>query len=203
MDNNVMYKLSYGLFVITANKSGKDNGCIINTAMQVTDTPLRICFTINKTNLTHDMVINTGIFNICIISESATFDLFRHFGFQKGRETDKFNGYTRSKISKNGLRYITDGCNSYISGKVIQTVDLGTHTMFIADVTDCETLNNAPSATYAYYHAHIKPQPKKAEKTCYRCKICGYEYDGDELPEDFVCPLCGHGAADFEKVSVE
>ena len=202
MDNNVMYKLSYGLFVLTANDFGKDNGCIINTVMQVTDTPLRICFTVNKTNLTHDMVSNTGIFNVSVISEEADFDLFRHFGFLKGRETDKFNEYPDSKTAKNGLRYITKGCNAYISGKVVEKVDLGTHTMFIADVTDGEILNDLPSATYAYYHAHIKPQPKKAEKTCYRCKICGYEYEGDELPENFVCPLCGHGAADFEKITV-
>lgn len=202
MDNNVLYKLSYGLFVITANDYGKNNGCIINTAMQVTNSPLRISFTINKSNLTHLMIMNTKIFNISIISEAASFDLFKHFGFQTGRQTHKFEGYSDYKLSSNGLPYITEGCNGYISGKVINTVDLGTHTMFIADVTDGEILNADPPATYAYYHANIKPQPQKAEKTCYRCKICGYEYYGEELPEDFICPLCKHGVADFEKVTV-
>lgn len=202
MNNNVLYKLSYGLFVITANDYGKDNGCIINTAIQVTDAPLRIAFTVNKSNLTHDFLMNTKNFNISVISEDATFELFKHFGFQSGRQTHKFEDYSDYATSSNGLPYITKGSNAYISGKVINTVDLGTHTMFVADVTDGEILNDTPSATYAYYHANIKPQPKKAEKSCYRCKICGYEYEGEELPEDFICPLCKHGAADFEKVII-
>ena len=202
MNTNALFNLSYGLFVLTANDYGKDNGCIINTVMQVTDTPLRISFTINKSNLTHDFVMNTKIFNISVISESATFDLFKHFGFQSGRQMHKFENFSDYKTSENGLPYITKGSNSYISGEVINTLDLGTHTMFIADITECEITDNTPSATYAYYHKNIKPQPQKAEKTCFICKICGYKYEGEELPEDYICPLCKHSAADFEKVIV-
>ena len=202
MNTNALFNLSYGLFVLIASDYGKDNGCIINTVMQVTDTPLRISFTVNKSNLTHDFVMNTKKFNISVISESATFDLFKHFGFQSGRQTHKFEDYSDFKTSENGLPYITTGSNAYISGKVINSLDLGTHTMFIADITDCEIIDDTPSATYAFYHKNIKPQPQKAEKTCFRCKICGYEYEGDELPEDFICPLCKHGVADFEKVII-
>lgn len=200
MDNNILFKLSYGLFVITANDSGKDNGCIINTVSQLTDTPLRLSFTINKSNLTHDMIKNTGVFNVSVISEDADFDLFSHFGFQKGLDVDKFADFHDAKKSSNGLFYITKGCNSYISGKVIQEIDVGTHTLFIADISDGEVLSETPSATYAYYHENIKPKPNNHETSGYRCKICGYVYEGAELPPDFICPLCKHGAIDFEKI---
>lgn len=200
MDNNVMFNLSYGLFVLTAQDYGKDNGCIINTVMQVTDTPLQICFTVSKQNLTHDFVKSTGIFNISVISEAADFELFKHFGFQSGRACDKFDAYPDAAQSKNGLKYITKGTNAYISGKVIKTTDLGTHTMFIAEVCDGEIISKDASATYAYYHASIKPKPQKTEQVGYRCKICGYVYEGEVLPPDFICPLCKHGAQDFEKI---
>ncbi len=200
MDNTVLFKLSYGLFVLTAEDFGKDNGCIINTVMQVTDTPLQVAFTVNKQNLTHNFVKNTGKFNVSIIAEDADFELFKHFGFQSGRACHKFDGYADCATASNGLKYITKGTNGYISGKVVNAIDLGTHTMFIAEVTDAVSLSNTPSATYSYYHKSIKPQPQKLEKKGYRCKICGYVYEGEELPEDFICPLCKHGAADFEKI---
>ncbi|MDE5671054.1 MAG: flavin reductase [Eubacterium sp.] len=202
MNNNAMFKLSYGLFVITAKENGFDNGCIINTAQQVTDKPNRISVTINKSGKTHDMIKNTGVFNISIISEDADFELFKHFGFQSGANCNKFNNFEAANRSENGVFYITAGVNSYISANVIQEIDLGTHTMFIADVTDSDILSDIPSATYAYYHSHIKPKPneKKTSKTVWRCKVCGYIYEGKELPEDFTCPICKHPASDFEKI---
>lgn len=199
-----MYHLTYGLFVLTARLGEKDNGCIINTAGQVTSTPNRISITVNKDNLTHDLVKESGKFNISILSERADFDIFKHFGFQTGRETDKFDGYSACKRSENGLYYITEGTNAYISGTVEQTIDLGSHTMFIASVDDMEVLASDPSASYAYYQSSIKPKPEKKDaggKTVWRCTVCGYVYEGDVLPDDFVCPLCKHPASDFEKVN--
>ena len=203
MDQQVMYQLSYGLFVLTSAFEGQESGCIINTAGQVTSEPNRVSITVNKSNFTHDLVKESGRFNLSILSESAGFDTFRHFGFQSGREADKFAGYGACRRSANGLYYITDGTNGFLSGVVEQTLDLGTHTLFIAGVDDIEPISDAPSATYAYYQSHIKPQPQKAGaaagKTVWRCRVCGYIYEGDELPEDFICPLCKHPASDFEK----
>ena len=202
MDKKAMYNLSYGLFVLTARRWDKDNGCIINTAGQVTSAPNRISITVNKENFTHDMIRDTGKFNISILSETADFSLFRHFGFQSGGTADKFADYSACERSANGLYYITEGTNAFISAAVEQTVDLGTHTMFIAAVEDMEVLSREPSATYAYYQSSIKPKPeRKPEKTVWRCTVCGYVYEGEELPADFICPLCKHPASDFEKVS--
>ncbi len=205
MNTKAMFKLSYGLFVVTARRGDKDNGCITNTAIQVTSEPNRISVTINKANFTHDMVKESGKFTVSIISEEASFELFKHFGFQSGRDVDKFAGFTSCKRAENGTMIITEGTNAYISASVINTVDLGTHTMFIADVTDMDILSDVPSATYTYYQSNIKPKPedtgKKVDgKTVWRCRICGYEYVGEELPEDFICPVCKHPASDFEKV---
>ncbi len=205
MNNKAMYKIGYGLYVLTSGNGEKKSGCIINTAIQVTSTPNCISITVNKQNYTHDLVKESGIFNVSIISEEADFSLFTHFGFQSGRDMDKFADFKETATAENGLPYITKQTNAYLSGKVKQEVDLGTHTMFIADVTAAEVLADTPTATYDYYQKNIKPQPeeKKEEKsktTKWRCTICGYEYEGEELPEDFVCPLCKHGAADFERV---
>lgn len=206
MDKKTMYQLSYGLFVLTASEDGKDNGCIINTVQQVTSEPNRISIAVNKANLTHDMIMNTRKFTVSILSEDADFALFQRFGFQSGRDTDKFAGFTDCKRGYNGLNYITKGTNGFISAWVEQTIDLGSHTLFIAAVTDMEVLSQVPSVTYAYYQSNIKPKPQpvgKTEggKTIWRCVICGYEYVGDELPADFICPLCKHPASDFEKVN--
>ncbi len=201
MDNKAMFKIGYGLYILTAKDGEKDNGCVINTAIQVTSTPNRISVTVNKQNYTHDMIMKTGVFNISILSEKATFDVFKHFGFQSGRDVDKFADYKDATRSENGLYYITGDTNAYISGKVINTLDLGTHTMFIADVTDAEVLADVPTTSYDYYQKNIKPKPEAPKKvTGYVCKICGYIYEGDPLPEDFICPICKHGAADFEKI---
>ena len=205
MNNKAMFKLSYGLFVVTARRGDKDNGCITNTAIQVTSEPNRISVTINKANFTHDMVKESGKFTVSIISEAASFELFKRFGFQSGRDVDKFAGFDSCKRAENGAMIITEGTNAYISATVINTVDLGTHTMFIADVTDMDILSDTPSATYTYYQSNIKPKPedtgKKVDgKTVWRCRICGYEYVGEELPEDFICPICKHPASDFDRV---
>ncbi len=198
MDNNVMFKISYGLYILTAKDGDKANGCVINTLQQVTTSPNRIAITVNKGNFTHDMIAKTGKFNVSILSEKADFDTFKHFGFQSGRDVDKFDGYPY-ETAANGIPYITKGANSFLSGEVISTSDLGTHTMFIADVADGEVISDDSSLTYDYYHKHIKESPQQTKKG-WVCKICGYVYEGDELPPDFVCPLCKHGAADFEKL---
>ena len=202
MDKKTMYKLTYGLFVLTSASEGKDSGCIINTAGQVTSEPNRISITVNKSNFTHDLVKESGKFNISILSEAASFDTFKHFGFQSGRDVDKFADYTECKRSANGLYYVTAGTNGYISAVIEQSVDLGSHTMFIAAVEDMEVLSDVPSATYAYYQSDIKPKPEKvaAGKTVWRCTVCGYVYEGEDIPADFICPLCKHPASDFEKV---
>lgn len=205
MDKKAMYNLSYGLFVLTARADGKDSGCIINTAGQVTSSPNRISITVNKDNFTHDLVRDSGRFNISILSEKASFDIFKHFGFQSGRDVDKFEGYQACRRSENGLYYITEGTNAYISATVEQAIDLGSHTMFIASVDDMDVLSSEPSATYAYYQSSIKPKPEQSAsqgKTVWRCTVCGYIYEGEELPADFICPLCKHPASDFEKVTV-
>ena len=203
MDNKAMYKLGYGLYVITAMEDGKHNGCIINTAMQVTTTPNRISVTVNKQNKTHDMIMNTRKINVSVLTEKAPFDLFKHFGFQSGSDVDKFNDYLYAKKSPNGLYYITDYANAYISAFVQETIDLGTHTMFIAQVVYAEVLNDDASVTYDYYQQNIKPKPQESVAKGYRCVICGYIYDGDELPEDYVCPICKHGVDAFEVVKPE
>lgn len=198
MDNKALNKLSYGLFVLTARQDGKDNGCIINTAMQVTSDPKRITIAVNKANLTHDMVLATGEFNVSVLSQDAVFWVFQHYGFQSGRNVDKFANIPEARTA-NGIRYVEGCTNAIISGKVIQTVDCGTHTLFVADVTDAKVLDNAPSVTYQYYFDNIKPKPAPAETGKWVCKICGYVYEGDTLPADFICPWCKHGPEDFEK----
>ena len=203
-----MQKISYGLYVLTATEDEKLNGCIVNTLTQVTSTPNKVSVTVNKANYTHDMIKKTGKFTASIISEDADFSLFKHFGFQSGRDVDKFADFNDYEVNEDGLAFITKGANSYISAKVTDMVDVGTHTIFIGDVTDMKVISDYPSVTYDYYHKNIKPQPKQVGTTedgqvIWRCTICGYEYVGEEIPEDFICPLCKHPASDFEKVIKE
>ena len=202
MDPAAFFKLSYGLFVLTAREGEKDNGCIINTAQLLTDTPKRITIAVNKQNLTHDMILRTGVFNVSVLTEKVPFKVFQHFGFQSGRDTDKFAGWQGPR-SANGLCYLPEYTNALLSGRVISTADYGTHTLFVAEVTEARILSEEPSVTYSYYFQHIKPkpQPQAEQKKGFVCKICGYVYEGDTLPEDFICPLCKHGAADFEPLS--
>ena len=199
MNPTAMFRIGYGLYVVTA-KDGKDNGCIVNTFSQVTSEPNRVSLTVNKQNYTHDMIASTGLFNVSMLTTATPFSVFEHFGFQTGRETDKFADFTKIGRSENGLIYLTQYTNAYISGRVIQSIDLGTHTMFIADVTAAEVFNDETSLTYDFYQKFVKPKPKKTKKKGWRCRICGYVYEGDELPADFTCPVCKHGAADFEPI---
>jgi flavin reductase (DIM6/NTAB) family NADH-FMN oxidoreductase RutF len=198
VDPAAMFKLSYGLFVLTARDGDKDNGCIINTAAQITATPLRISITVNKANFTHDMVKKTGEFNISVLAQSAPFKIFEQFGFHSGKDTDKFAGASYTERTANGIRYLPEYTNCVISAKVAETVDCGTHTLFIADITQTIILSGEASVTYQYYFDNIKPKPQAVKKKGFVCKICGYVYEGDVLPDDFICPICKHGAADFE-----
>lgn len=203
MEDRVMQKLSYGLFVLTARDGDKDNGCITNTLIQVASTPNRVSFAINKANYTHDMILKTGVFNASVLSENADFEIFQRFGYQCGRDVDKFAGIT-PKRAENGVTYLdSKDINAYLSGKVVQTVDVGSHTLFIADVTGGAWLSDVPSATYAYYFEHIKPKPEakpEEKKVGWICTICGYIYEGEDLPADFICPICKHPASDFRKL---
>ena len=205
MDKKAMYKLSYGLFVLTARDGEKDNGCIINTAIQAASEPNQLSICVNKANYTHDMIERTGKFTVSVLSEQADFELFKRFGFQSGRDVDKFTNFTGCARGADGLYYITEGTNAYISVTVDKTVDLGSHTMFIGEITDMAVLSDTPSTTYEYYQNHIKPKPQAVGKTdkgqtIWRCRICGYEYVGEEIPDDFICPICKHPASDFEKI---
>ena len=200
IENNTMFKISYGLFVLTAKMGEKNNGCIINTVQQLSQGPLKISVAVNKDNYTHDMIKATGEFNVSVLTENTPFSVFERFGFQSGRDADKFLGFGETMASENGILYLTKYSNSFISGKVVEEVDCTSHTLFIAEVTEAKVLSDERSVTYQYYHENIKPKPEKVKKSGYVCKICGYVYEGDPLPQDFVCPLCKHGAADFEKL---
>lgn len=220
MDPKAMFKLSYGLFVVTTEHDGKVNGCITNTAIQVANSPDRVGLAINKANLTHDLVKGSGRFNISVISTDAGFALFRHFGMQSGRDVDKFAEFTDVATSASGLPYVTKGTNAYMSCEVSETFDLGSHTFFVATIDEMEVLADTPSCTYTDYQTNIKPRPgapaDTAKGAVWRCTICGYEYkeaEGDpdhgispgtkweDLPDDWVCPLCKHPKSDFEKVA--
>ena len=205
MNKKAMYKLSYGLFVLTAKDAEKDNGCIINTAVQAASEPNQLSICVNKANYTHNMIQKTGKFTVSVLSQEAQFGLFEQFGFQSGRNVNKFEAFEKCARGLNGIYYITEGTNAYISVTVKKTEDLGSHTMFIGEITDMEVLSEVPSVTYEYYLNNIKPKPQAVDiteegQTVWRCTICGYEYVGEELPEDFVCPLCKHPASDFEKI---
>lgn len=201
-DPKALFALSYGLFVVTAKEGGKDNGCIVNTAIQAANAPNRLALAINKANLTHDMVLATGLLNVSVLTEDAPFKVYQHFGFQSGRTVDKFADCTDERRSANGLLYIPKYTNAFFSGRVVNAVDCGSHTLFIADITESAVLSDRPSVTYAYYFAHVKPkpQPKAETRKGWVCKICGYVYEGEELPPDFICPICKHGAEDFEPI---
>ena len=202
VDANALFKLSYGLYVLTAREGDKDNGCIINTAALLTDNPKRIQIAVNKQNYPHDMILRTGVFNVSVLTQEVPFSVFQQFGFCSGRDTDKFAAGGAEVRSENGLRYVWENTNAVISGKVIATHDYGTHTLFVAEVTEAKILSDVPSVTYQDYFDHIKPKPAPTgeKKTGWVCKICGYVYEGEELPPDFICPLCKHGAEDFERL---
>ncbi|MBQ2094767.1 MAG: flavin reductase, partial [Firmicutes bacterium] len=199
IDPTALYKIGYGLYVVTAADGGKQNGQIANTVSQVANNPSRIAVNLNKANYTAEMVLKTGVMNVCTLTEQCPFQEFQHFGFQSGRNVDKFAGYEHYDIASNGVAFLTKYANSYISLKVFDTVDLGSHWMFLCDITESVVLNSGETMTYAYYQKNVKPRPQE-EKKGWVCDICGYVYEGEELPEDFVCPLCKHPASDFSKL---
>lgn len=199
-DMTALFKIGYGLYVVTSNDGKKDNGLIVNTVTQVTDTPNQIAVTINKANYSHHVIKQTGMMNVNCLSTEAPFKVFEVFGFQSGRNVDKFADCTPLR-SDNGLVFLPRYINSFMSLKVEQYVDLGTHGMFICSVTEARVISDVPTMTYSYYHSEVKPKPQTEGKKGWVCKICGYIYEGEDLPADIVCPLCKHGAADFEPIT--
>ena len=199
LDPKALFKIGYGLYVVTSNDGKKDNGLIVNTVTQLTDTPLKVAVNINKLNYSHDVIRKTGILNVNCLNQETPFAIFQQFGFVSGKDKDKFAGEEVVLRSENGLRVLPNYVNAFFSLKVEQYVDLGTHGMFICSVTESKTINNIETMTYNYYQANVKPKPETKKKG-YVCKVCGYVYEGDTLPEDIVCPLCKHGAADFEEI---
>lgn len=200
MNTSALFKIGYGLYVLTSNEQGKDNGCIINTLMQVTSNPLQVVICVNKNNYTCEMIQHTKKFNISVLAEGTEFDVFKNFGYQSGKTIDKFLNFTNVKRSNNGVLYITKNTNAYFSAFVQQEIDLGTHIMFIAQLIEAETLSEKSTITYEYYQKNIKPQPHKKDKKGWICKICGYIYENENIPNDFICPVCKHGVIDFEKI---
>jgi len=194
--------MSYGLFLLTSKYEDKENGCIINTAIQAASEPRLISICAIKKNLTNEIIGKSGIFNLTVLPESVGYETYRVFGMTSGREEDKFSYFPNAPIAENGLRYLAEG-NALFQCRVIDSKDLGSHVQYIAEVDDAKVLSGEESATYAYYQSVIKNQAPKPQKSGWRCKICGHIYEGESLPEDYVCPLCKHGAEDFEKVSAE
>lgn len=198
-DLTALFNIGYGLYVVTSNDGKKDNGLIVNTVTQVTNTPNRVAVTINKDNYSHHVIRQTGVMNINCLTVEAPFSVFEDFGFRSGRNTNKFEG-SEPLRSDNGLVFLPRYINSFMSLKVEQYVDLGTHGMFICSVTEARVISDKETMTYTYYLNNVKPKPETEGKKGFVCKICGYIYEGDELPADFICPLCKHGAADFEPI---
>ena len=198
-DMTALFRIGYGLYVVTSNDGKKDNGLIVNTVTQLTDTPNRIAVNINKANFSHHVIKQTGVLNVNCLSVDAPFSVFQQFGFQTGRSVDKFAGQKVYR-SDNGLVFLDKYINAFMSLKVEQYVDLGTHGMFICSVTEARVMNDLDTMTYTYYQKNVKPKPETDGKKGFVCKVCGYIYEGDELPDDFICPLCKHGAADFEPI---
>lgn len=198
-DLTALFRIGYGLYVVTSNDGKKDNGLIVNTVIQLTDTPNRVAVNINKANYSHHVIKQTGMLNVNCLSTEAPFSVFQQFGFQTGRSVDKFTGQTVHR-SDNGLVFLDKYINAFMSLKVEDYVDLGTHGMFICSVTEARVMSNQETMTYTYYQNNVKPKPETEGKKGFVCKVCGYIYEGDELPADYICPLCKHGAADFEPI---
>lgn len=194
-----LWNIGYGLYVVTSHDGKKDNGLIVNTVIQVTNTPERIAVTINKQNYSHDIIKETGKMNVNTLTVEAPFKVFQAFGFVSGRDTDKFKDCTPNR-SENGLVVLPKYINSYMSLAVEEYIDLGTHGMFICSITEADVVSDLETMTYTYYQKNVKPKPEVKKVKGYVCKICGYVHEGETLPEDFICPLCKHGASDFEPI---
>lgn len=204
MNSKALFKIGYGLYVLTTNYDNVDNGCIVNSVMQITSNPLRIAVTVNKNNYTHDLIKDSCVFNISVLTTDTPMRVIEHFGFQSGRNVNKFDKCTEEHRAPNNVLYIPKYTNAYIACWVVMSIDFVTHTMFIADVLDAEVLSDKPSLTYDYYQTNIKPKPVAKKPTDGKrrwvCKVCGYIYEGDELPDDIICPTCKHGKDDFEEI---
>lgn len=208
VDRKALHSITYGLFVLSSRSNGKDNACITNTLCQVAESPLLVSIAVNKSNYTNELIQKSGIFNVSMISTSAKMDLFKRFGFVSGRDVDKFESYDKTERSLNGVLYITENTCSFLSASVVQTVDVGSHWLYIAQVTEAKKLSDEAPCSYSYYLSDIKAtsvkstndlESKAEKKVAWVCKICGYVYEGDPLPADFICPICKHGAEDFER----
>ena len=199
IDKTALFKIGYGLYAVTCNDGVKDNGLIVNTVMQISDTPVRISVTINKANYSHDVIMQTKKMNVCCLSENTPFEVFEKLGFHSGRDTDKLKDVDHWTAS-NGLALIScEYTNAFMLLDVVDTIDFGSHTMFVCEITESMSCTDEPTMTYAYYHANVKPKPN-AKKKGYVCKICGYVHEGDTLPDDFICPWCKHGVDFFEPI---
>jgi len=200
-DITALFKASYGLYLLSAKNDVQDNACIINTFLQVTSNSPCVCvISVNKQNYTNEIITETRQFNLSTLTVETPFELLKRFGYQSGRNVNKFEDFTGFTRSENGLIYLNDYTNAFLSFDVLETIDFGSHTLFKSILSECETLNNKDSLTYDYYQKNVKPKPQAAEKKGYRCNICGYVYEGEPLPPDFICPLCKHGVADFVKI---
>lgn len=203
MDNKALFKLSYGVFVLSSKSGDKVNACVTNTCIQVANDPVRIAISVLNTNLTCDYIKDSGVFSVSVLDKTCIFDTVKHFGMQSGRDVNKFEG-VKLPIDLNGVPYLPWSTNSVLSAKVTESVDLGTHTLFIAEAVDMKVLSDNEPLTYADYHKDLKPKPQKIDEkkkiVGWKCKICGYVFEGEKLPKDFVCPLCGHSADDFEPI---
>ena len=201
MNMKALYHITYGLYLLSARSYGQDNACIINTAVQVASEPLRISISVNKGNKTHDMIMESGRFNLSALTTDAPFSLFQRFGMQSGRDVNKFIGFDDVRRADNGILVLSRYASAYISLKLVRTLDLGSHTLFIAELEDAQVLSDLPACTYGYYQSDIKPKPQPEKKKGWVCSVCGHVYEGEELPDDYVCPLCRHGREDFQPIS--
>ena len=198
MDNKAFYKLSYGVFMLSTKLGDKVNGCITNTCIQVANSPTRLSVAVLNSNYTCELMKESGIFNVSVLDKRCNFDIIKHFGYQSGRDVDKFKDIICPRDDR-GVPYLQWGACSMFACKITEMIDLGSHTLFLAELTDAQVLSKDDSCTYEYYQSHIKPQPQTSatKKRTWTCSVCGYVYEGDELPDDFVCPLCKHGKEDF------
>ena len=200
MDPKALYKITYGLYLLSTRSYGQDNACIINTVVQVADNPVRIAISVNKGNKTHDMIMESGRFNLSSLTTKTPFSLFQRFGMQSGRDVNKFIGFEDVERAQNGIYRLSAYANAYLSCKLLRTVDLGSHTLFITELEEAQVLNDEPACTYGYYQSDIKPKPQQPKKKGWVCTVCGHVHEGDELPDDYVCPLCKHGREDFQPI---
>ncbi|MBQ4265149.1 MAG: flavin reductase [Clostridia bacterium] len=200
MNPKALHNITYGLYWLSVRSYGQDNACIINTAVQVASDPLTISISVNKANKTHDMIMESGRFNVSALTVDTPFEVFKRFGMQSGRDVNKFVGFDEVERARNGLFILKNYANAFLSCRLLRTVDLGSHTLFIAALEDAQVISDRPSCTYGYYQSDIKPKPQAPKKKGWVCTVCGHVYEGEELPSDYICPLCKHGKEDFRPV---